>query len=76
METWIILLLLVVVVARWLSELRHNSAALVAADVVQACRGHRRWRSKADRTCLVDGGHHQVSASSLLDFFGVIKLTY
>jgi hypothetical protein len=71
-----LLLLLVVVVARWLSELRHDSAARVAANVTHlACSLIRTWRGKADRTCLVNGWHHEVSTRSLLNLFLVVELT-
>ena len=73
-----LLLLLVVVVASGLSELRHNSAARMTAHTVTlACSWHRRRRSKAYRTCLMDCWHHKMSegVSCLLHFFLVVKLT-
>lgn len=73
-----LLLLLVVVVASGLSELRHNSAARMTAHTVTlACSWHRRRRSKAYRTCLMDCWHHEMSegVSCLLHFFLVVKLT-
>ena len=72
-----LLLLLVVVVARWLSELRHDSAARVAANVTHlACSLYRTRRGKADRACLMNGWHNEVSTRSLLNLFLIVELTH
>jgi len=68
------LLLLLVVVVAWCSQLRHDCAARVAAHAIahHTCRWHRGRRSKADGTRLVNGWHHEVSRRCLLNFLLVI----